>query len=443
MKKIIIGIIISIGIIMITGILAIVYLLNMIPYDHLAAALVSNIDNVPAFIYEKAQENSKEERNYADIPTILTLNDGTKVNTSQEFHQRQQEMLKILETEVYGTVPDVNYNVEYQLLEQNNHALDDTAIRQQIKMNITTEVGSSESIILLYLPKDVENVPIFLGLNVAGNITTTDDLAVIPSNSHNDLSEAELTKLRGSKSSRWPISDIIERGNGFMTIHCDDFAPNNKDHYQEGLIKLFTTNQEETEFKTISAWSFGLSRAIDYLNFELNDTVNQDKIMTVGHSRFGKTALWTAAQDERVAVAFANASGTAGSALSRENSGETVQIINTMFPHWFVDKFNSYNENETKMPFDQHFLLSTITPRQVYLSNGINDFWADPIGEYNTLRLTAPVYQLFNSEIKIPEIATDTSLSNQFFGYHLIDKNHQFGAADWKYYLEYVDNFVN
>ena len=51
-------------------------------------------------------------------------------------------------------------------------------------------------------------------------------------------------------------------------------------------------------------------------------------IAVFGHSRRGKTALWTGALDDRVDFVWAHQSGTAGATLSRSYNGESVAAIN-------------------------------------------------------------------------------------------------------------------
>ena len=150
-----------------------------------------------------------------------------------------------------------------------------------------------------------------------------------------------------------------------------------------------------------------------------------------------------AAFDERIALAIPHQAGCGGTAPSRGKVGESVQRINTAFPHWFNATFKEFNDHPEKLPFDQHCLVALCAPRPVLFSNAVEDTWANPDGQFRVLQAADPVYRFLGVDgleaKKVPEVG---KLLDSRLGYYVRPGTHSMTRADWKVFLDFADKHL-
>lgn len=371
-----------------------------------------------------------------ELPDPLICEDGAKVTTAEQWKTtRRAEILSLFNDQVYGYCPGEQAPVIAELVEENSNALNGTAVRRQIKIWFREDKSGPCVGLLLHFPNTPKSTfPTFLGYNFKGNHSISGNPAILinPFKTHEE---------RGVAARRWPLEMIIERGYATATACYFDVDPDVND-MTDGVHALYYQNGQThpapNGWGAISAWAWGLSRILDYL--ETVDEIDAARVAVHGHSRLGKTALWAAARDERFAIAISNDSGCGGAALSRRCFGETLAIINNSFPHWFCNNFKKYNGNEAALPIDQHELISLITPRPVYVASATEDLWADPLGEFLSAAHAESVYALFDKPGLQTRQQPQPGISiGDFVGYHLRVGKHDVLKEDWEHFLNFAD----
>ena len=399
-----------------------------------------------------AQEANYDEAKVPSysLPELLVNAAGKPVTTAEEWvGARRAEVLRLFEEHVFGELPRISCNLRTRVRSDIPDAVNGAARRREITVYFTSEDAGPRMDLLVYTPAGAKgSVPCFLGLNFNGNQAIEADprLQITDSWVRNNREQGidnnrAGESSRGSESSRWAVDRIVAAGFGLVTIYYGDIDPDFDDGFRNGIHALLPADQQGVRTGTsggsISAWAWGLSRALDVL--EKDPLIDARRVAVFGHSRLGKTSLWAGAQDERFAMVISNNSGCGGAALSRRAFGETVARINKSFPHWFCLNHRKYDNNEGALPVDHHMLIALAAPRPVYVASAVEDQWADPRGEYLGLFHAGPVYRLFGRQ----PLATDVlpppdQPVHSDVGYHLRSGRHDVTDYDWEQYLKFA-----
>jgi hypothetical protein len=372
-----------------------------------------------------AQNYDEAKAGTFTLPELLVTQDGRKVTTIEQWEQiRRPEILKLFEDNVYGQVPKDFDNISFEITNEDKKAMDGKATLKQVAITVFRNQKSVTINLIIFIPNRVKHpVPVFLVLN------------------HRGIKTMDIT--RQNKDDFWPSEEVIEAGYAIAGFDVKDIAPDDKEKFSEGVLGRLYPEQRAMDngMRALGAWSWGASRCIDY--FETNRAIDAWKVITVGHSRGGKAALWCGAQDQRVAITISNESGNSGAALSRRNYGETVALIVKNFPYWFCPNYRKYAGNEDKLPIDQHELLALIAPRAVYVAAADSDLWADPKGQYLALQESQPVYRLYGFKTGLPKEmpVVDKQVIRPCMGFHIREGKHDMTLFDWQQFIRFADSY--
>ena len=226
-------------------------------------------------------------------------------------------------------------------------------------------------------------------------------------------------------------------------MYYGDIEPDFPEGYKYGIIGHHLKEGEDypatDEWGAISAWAWGLSCVMDYL--ETDDEIDAEKVALYGISRLGKTVLWAGAMDERFGMVIASCSGEGGAAISRRKYGETIHhmVHPTRYYYQFSGNRAKYSFDPSTSPIDAHMLLSLIAPRPLLLQTGTTDYWSDPKGEFDAAVAVEPVYNLLGGEglgtTQWPKAETPILKD---IGYYMHEGGHGSLPSDNQVFIDFI-----
>jgi dienelactone hydrolase len=385
------------------------------------------------------------------LPDPLVMLDGEKITTKEDWlAKRKPELKALFQHYMYGKLPPP-HKVEGKVIHEDKKAFKGKATLQEIA--ITLEKDWPAIHVLFVFPNERKKpAPVFTGMNFSGNHALVKDPGVrLPTTwmypgKYTTKDGKAMEEGRGTAIDVWSLEQSIDRGYAVATFYSGDVDPDRKD-VRGGLYPHVCPPHSGKELldetATIMFWAWGIHRVIDHL--VTRPEIDPKKIAVVGHSRLGKTTLLAAAFDERIALAIPHQAGCGGTAPSRSKNpkSESVERINTSFPHWFDGYFKAFNKDVDKLPFDQHCLAALCAPRPLLFTNAIEDQWANPGGQFEMLQAADPVYRLVGrTGLEAKTMPETGKLIDSTLGYYIRKGQHSMTKDDWKVFLDFADKHL-
>ena len=350
-----------------------------------------------------------------DLLPILKTDAGADV-VRETWSARREELRRALETWSYGVTPPPPARVEGQITEANDIAYAGKVLEQHITLTFDTPAGPFRLPFVLFVPRTGKKPPVFL--HIAFRYELPDRYV--------------------------PVEEITDAGFALAVVcYLDIVNDKLRGDFSDGLALAFGTDcaREKTAWGKIGMWAYGASRVLDYLL--ARDDIDAARTAVIGHSRLGKTALWTAAQDERFACAISNDSGYGGAATSKHGEGERVRdFLRAGSWDWYCENFKQFTDAlEDRKPYDQSFLLAMIAPRLLCVGSAELDRGADPKSEFLTSLWASQAWELLGEKgLVCPDrmpVPGDHFREGQI-GYHLRSGRHFLSREDWNHYIRFL-----
>ena len=295
---------------------------------------------------------------------------GEPIKTVEDWEAfRRPELISLLENYVYGVRPyETPEKLTFSEVRKEKNWFDSNATFKEIDIC----VNDHHFPVYVFVPENAKTP-------VPGFVVIMNELRSLKYNFYETIDYPHL-----------PIREITRRGYAVAVMPTNAVSPDweLRGEYKKGVFRAMqpdVSKRTDRSWATLSAWAFGASRVMDYL--ETDPQIDHQNVAVIGHSRDGKAALWAGATDTRFKLVISNSSGCGGAAYTRGKKGEHLKDINVS--DWFCGNYRKFNNREDMLPVDQHMLLAAIAPRPLYVKSDDLDEWADGWG--NNPR---PVYQL-------------------------------------------------
>ncbi|MEJ2077331.1 MAG: acetylxylan esterase [Acidobacteriota bacterium] len=360
------------------------------------------------------------------LPDPLILNNGRTVRDAETWwKQRRPEILEHFEKEVYGRIPKATPKVTFEVTETDTSALEGRAVKKTVVGHIDNSryPAATPSIeITLYVPAKATG-PVPLMVIVGGFFGP----------------------FPGQPRPQGPsaMDQVLALGWAFATVDTGAIQMDSGAGLDKGIIGLVNRgrSRKPDQWGVLAAWSWGLSRALDY--FETDKSIDSKRIGIEGHSRWGKTALLAGALDRRWAIVYSSCSGSMGASLEKRNWGETIDNVAGVDEyHWMAGNFLKFGGHWAEMPVDAHELIALVAPRPIFVTGGTQDQWSDPHGEFLACVGADPVYRLLGkkglgtTEMPAPDVALTEG--------DLAFREHEGGHTDlldWPVFLKFAQRY--
>ena len=370
---------------------------------------------------------------YTSLPDPLLFNDGTPVQTAEQWEQRKLEIFEDFDREVYGRLPDKTPSVTWEVASEKDTLNGDFPITTK---QLVGHVDNS----------DYPAIAVDIQMTLTVPQSIADPVPVIMEFGWNF---PKRWRRRQGDGPTWQ-QQVLQKGWGYAILVPGSIQADNGAGLREGIIGLVNKGQPRKldDWGSLRAWAWGASRAVDY--FETNPDVDEKHVAIEGLSRYGKAAIVALAYEPRIAIGLIGSSGAGGAKILRRLFGEQVEnLASSGEYHWFAPNFIKYAGPLTALdlPVDAHQLVALCAPRPIFISVGAPDVegqWIDAKGMFLAGVHAGPVYALLGASglgtedfppQETPLVSGEIAF-RQHAGGHTVGPN-------WPVFLKYAEKYFS
>jgi lysophospholipase L1-like esterase len=390
-----------------------------------------------------------------ELPDVLTMNDGIKVTSLEQWSQRREEMKRILEYYAVGLAPPPPGNVKGA--EVKSQMLLNGRVKYRL---VHLTFGPAESLSLdigIFTP--TEGGPFPALISPGGTPPGATPLSRLPQGPGQGKGVDALLAVGPDPQPAKPTEDVrpqrrasgepadpeaiaarnpaLAHGFAYVTFNNNDCGEDTTLRNADGSWAFRTTRFYPAypgyDWGLLRGWAWGVSRIVDYL--QTDPSIDKSKLIVSGVSRTGKSALIAGAFDDRLAMVAPVASSGGGTPAFRfsgaEHGGkEGLSEMMRKYPNWFSPHLHEFWGHAEKLPFDEHWLIALVAPRPFIALEGNRDQNVNFNGVKQSWLAAKPAYALFGPGV-IDRLGASWA-----------DRPHGMVQGDWDALLSFADKFL-
>jgi hypothetical protein len=387
-----------------------------------------------------------------EMPDVLTMSDGKKVTTAEQWKRRREEMKRILEYYAVGLAPPAPGNVRGH--EVSSQVVMEGKAKYRL---IHLTFGPHESLGLdigIFTP--AEGGPFPALISPSGSPPGATALPRLAQGPNQGKGEDVLLLVgpgpaadqrTGPPAGRGAFgrprtaetmaagNPALAHGFAFVTFNNNDCGEDTTLRNADGSWAFHTTRfypaYPKYDWGLLQAWAWGVSRIVDYL--ETDPSIDKTKLIVTGVSRTGKSALVAGAFDDRLAMVAPVASSGGGTPAYRfsgaERGGkEGLTEMMRKYPNWFSPHLHEFWGQPDKLPFDEHWFIALVAPRPFIALEGTHDQNVNANGVRQSFLAAMPAFTLLHAGDRL--------------GVSWADRPHGMVQGDWDALLAFGDKFL-
>jgi len=362
-----------------------------------------------------------------ELPDAMTMNDGTRVTTVEQWRQRREEMIQILEHYELGHAPPPPGNVTGQ--DVKSFTLLDGTVKYRL---VHLKFGPGESLgfdIAIFTPAGDGPFPTIINPSFTGTpgVTVTNDTSASPAVTTNPPARPRISFIAPvtPEKAAEGFTNQLNRGYAIVTYRYTQCGEDNANFRSSSFYPAYP----DYDWGVLLGWAWGLSRVVDYL--ETQPFVDTNKLIALGHSRLGKFTMVAAAFDERISLGAPAGSGGAGTGAYRfcgpgRGGKQGIEDMTLKFPYYFVPRLKEFTGQMEKLPFDAHWFIALTAPRPWISVEGTDDQYCLPDAVRQSVLAARPVYAFLGVNV-------------ERVGVNFEPHGHGLTVADWTAALDFAD----